>query len=313
MAAAAKREALNAQCEMERAEQLSSRQLVHDLESQIAETSRQRDILQQKLNEADRNVADAARLKDLEAAVAAKGGDVASLLAELRSEATASVSSQRPVVGRKLSRDVDGDLLKEKTLELQRVQEQQKSLQSIMDQDDEDSDALQKALDDARYQLQNSLRELANKNALEVSKLEAELQAERQRVALEAVTEQHCEERISDLKSAVVDAQSRSEMAVENRRQQDLTEASRCSALTSELATVRTEMSAAENRLTASTRRAAEAEVRRAKAEADASRRIAKLRGMIEQIWTQLRDQAALVDVQVAAVPPLISAGVRQV
>jgi hypothetical protein len=301
MAAEAQRKALQSQCDAQKAEEATLRQRAKELEAERSKQKESRIELVRRLQEADAKGSDhAGRLQELEAAVAAKGGDASAIVAEVHAEARAAATAlggdaPRPSIQRRDSQQLE---VFKKASDLQKVQEKRKSLElnagTLREQGDQDAQNLQAALDDARSQLQRTLREAANSNALEVSKLESEVQKERQTSALEAVTEQHCIERIDELKRATRDTQSRSELATESRRQQQLAEAARCTTLSSELVSVRAEMGAAEGRLTASTRRAAEAEVRRAKAEAEGHRRVAKVRGMIEKLWSEIRSQAEL-------------------
>lgn len=300
MAAEAEREVIDAQCDFEKATENCSRQRVTELEAEVSAESRRREELRRKLQQADAQPGGSSeRLRDLEAAVAANGGNAAAILAEVRAQSDSeSVAAERrpsKLVGDDVVRVRSNSIvLKE---EVTKVQERRRSLQldsdTLQEKADQDSDALQLALDGARTQLQRSLREAASRNSLEVSKLEAEVQRERQSAALEALAEEHAAERIVELKRARSEALSRSERAAESRKQSQLAEAARCSTLTKELSSVRTEMGAAEGRLAASSRRAAEADARRIKVEAEGRQRVAKVRGMIEKLWSEINSQAS--------------------
>jgi len=200
--------------------------------------------------------------------------------------------------------------------DLRKVQEKRASLEvdttNLREKADEDSNNLQCALDDARSQLMKNVREASSRNAAEVSKLEAELQYERQNAAMAVLDEQHCSERIADLQRLRAESKERTGAAAENRRQQQLAEAARCSMLSNELSSVRAEMSAAEGRLAASSRRVAEADVRAAKAESEGSRRASKVRGMIEEVWREIRSQAAMADVDRSSSHHLLLPGMQQ-
>merc|ERR1712151_1000464 len=114
-----------------------------------------------------------------------------------------------------------------------------------------------------------NIHEVGNKQAVEASRLEDEVQQERQKIALEELTEQQCAARVAELQQIRIDIACRGQMAADSRRQQTLAEVARCQSLKEELTTKQRDNASADARLKDTSHRAAAANARRVKVQAE--------------------------------------------
>lgn len=167
-------------------------------------------------------------------------------------------------------------------------------LQRMQAQDLTTQGHAQSELDNARRQLQESLKEAAAAHGSEVSRLEDQVQATRQRADTEHQAELAHAAQVSRLKETL--------QCVDDQRVRDMAtaqaEAGVCSDLIRQLEQLRSEVAPAEQRLVAFRVQEATAERKKQRADEEASARVAKLRGMIEDLWKNLRSHALRIEAQ---------------
>eukprot|EP00930_Biecheleria_cincta_P076315 TRINITY_DN63515_c0_g1_i1.p1 TRINITY_DN63515_c0_g1~~TRINITY_DN63515_c0_g1_i1.p1 ORF type:complete len:447 (-),score=126.70 TRINITY_DN63515_c0_g1_i1:139-1479(-) len=173
------------------AEAAASRQRTTSLTAELAAEQTQREALGNQLERVRSALAQSkAKLAGLEADVEARGGDAKHVL---------SKSAGMAARGEKSAPDRSASLQAELLNSEQQCRSVEQSLKEVNDRNAKDVSRLQSALEDARNDLQRSMREAADAHNQQVANLESEVQAERQRANLEAIGEDTNRERVKRL------------------------------------------------------------------------------------------------------------------
>jgi len=297
-------QAIRARCDEQSAEAISARQRVSTLEAQVVAESARRDELgisyRQAMSEESKV---APRWEALESALAAHGGDTGVILGRVRRAAgkvvcddttddvTAAAAAAAQLVAGRVA-----ELHSEQQEAEDEVQALQTTLVRARDLGEQEAMKLQTALDNARGQLQRNIKETAEKSAGEVSRLEAEVQKERQNADLEKSAEQRCADRIQQLREAKTRAQSRRVSVMETMRAEAVAEAANRARLSDDLQRAKSELKGVEARVSATSQRTADLERQQQEVRAEGDRKAAKVRAMLEDVWRSVRMQATRVD-----------------
>lgn len=269
-------EAIAARRDFYLSEAANIRQQAVALEAEFVEQRQRRDELGRCLRQAvSEHGGDAARLRSLEAAVAERGGDVGGVLA-------AAHGLGGDTAGRPSRCD---ELRSELRASEEQHESMQASLERVREKDAQAATRLQSDLDAAREGLQRSLREAAHAHGAEVAKLEAEVQAERDRGSEEVLAEQLCAESMEQLReqrARVLDQTTSLHLDVQ-------TNAGTYGHLCKELERLMSEVQASEDLYLVSHGRSSAAEQRKSDALIEGERGSAKVRTQIEDIWRGLR------------------------
>jgi len=272
-------EAMRARHRGEQDDAASAKQEHAALEAEITTERCLRDEVSDALRKAVLEQArDPAHFTATKAMLEARGGDPAAALDRFHQAGGAIETSSDAL-----------DRTTQLTSELQASEDQCKALQhsldTTLDHDKQAQVKLNSQLDEARNELQYSLRAVANAHSSEVNKLESEVQAERQCVADEEVAQRMCADQVvqlKELRSKVLDEQSSAFVRTSAG-------AGRCAALVEELLRVQGEVESTGKRCSTLRERLSEAEQQGRDAKANGVMRARKVRGMIETLWEDLR------------------------
>merc|ERR1712136_202450 len=152
---------------------------------------------------------------------------------------------------------------------------------------------LQASLDKARADLQSSMRDAAMTQGAEVSRLQSEVQSARQHAADEAHAERLQADRHAQQQEATQRALEQQSAAL---RDMPPDVGGEPTMLLEELRRVRVEMDTAEQRLASAKERAVSMNVQRLSIQGEGSKRVAKVRRMIQDLWDAIGAQDERAD-----------------
>lgn len=285
-AAEAELESINMRRHMENEEIVGLRRKTDTMEAELSAERERRSRLSHELREtAAEQVSDPSRHQALEVAIAnckSKGAVATGIAASLPSAGRGGFSD-----------DVTAELREE----LRTMEEQEKvhlsSLERTRGNATQAAMGLQGALNDARAELQRSLRDAAQTHSTEVGRLEDEVQVERQRGAGEDREAQRCLGRAGALRDTRLRLLGQRESTLTHARADALAEAKRCAQLSEDLKRVRGEVVDEENRSLDASQCIKMAEQRKAQAQMEGEQRAANVRVMIEDLWRRIKVSAA--------------------
>jgi len=266
-----------------------TRKRIELLGGELSSERNRRDDLGKSLRKAVAEQAgDPARVQSLEATASMRCIDFVAALSRFRETNESAQHAEGVASGQTFDRAA---LLRS---EVQTCEEQcatlRRSVESAEAKDAEDAARLQKELEEARDALQRSLRDAADAHGMEVAKLEDEVQAERHRASREVHAERECADRVAQLRAA----KSRLE---ENKRKissNAVVEAGVCDEIKGKVQSARDDVEKAKRQLQDAEEQADMVERQRAAAEEEGKERLAKVRGMLEDLWRGLKNQAML-------------------
>jgi len=240
------------------------------------------DTLNQSLREAVSEQAESkVRVQRLEASLAERGGDPASVLAGARGGSAGGGAS-----------DAEVKYMEQLRSELRTAEEQcegsKASIQRSRANTKEATDRLQLKLDIARDDLQRSLKLAAETHGATVANMESEVQAQKQLVASEVRSEMACAEAIARLTDKRKRLRAQQGEASANAGAQ----AGQCEEAQAKMRQVRASIALAEDRTAAMVRQTEQAEAKRKEVERDSADRIAKGRLKLQELWKALRVQS---------------------
>lgn len=257
------------------------------LRAELATERREREELGQTLRKAvAQQAGDPSRAQVLEAAIAARGGDAHSV-------ATGGGASEMAgQQGEERIRRVEA--LQSELKEYQeRCTTQRSALERAKDQGAQAVERLQASLDKARADLQSSMRDAAMTQGAEVSRLQSEVQSARQHAADEALAERLQADRHAQQQEATQRALEQQSAAL---RDMPPDIGGEPTMLLEELRRVRVEMDTAEQRLASAKERAVSMNVQRLSIQGEGSKRVAKVRRMIQDLWDAIGAQDERAD-----------------
>lgn len=254
------------------------------IEAELAEERVRRDELGSQLRKAVAEQATLpAKLRELEKQVAARGGDPKLIIEEAAQGRGVSAADELAAANRTAE-------LRE---ELTKVEAKRNDLQRQVDEKgrimEQTQHNLQQSLDDARTEIQRKLVEAASKQQAEVQQLERETAEYQVRTQEEAHETASIQDAIKELQRKRLDARRQREL--DEQRAKD--EAVQCEALETDIGRLRGRTEETERATALLRAQSHEIELQIQEVNAEGEKKCAKVRNMIDELWTGIRAQAA--------------------
>lgn len=291
--------ALDRRAATARSESVASKSRIEAIQAELSAEQGRRDELGRSLRKAVGEQASVpARLQALEGQLAARGGDPATIIAAFRAATDGDVAL-RPSVGDDAEAVAKAEQLRKELNSVEETcQELRTSLERKREKKAQEDNKMQDELDRTRGDLQKHLQKTVSASNAEVQYLENEVASSETHSMNEALAEQACSQKVARLR------EERSEMIAEqdSAHTKSKADAGRCGQLSEECRDARGQMEDAEQQIAVFLARVTEDEAEKRKVQAEGDARARKVRGMIEDLWRGIREQASRADVAVPSV-----------